>query len=130
MEKEILMKKIYVFMDRDFVINLSPPKYIHPISHDSVIKEMEKGTDIICTHDPSFFQFDTLIEDGYDVIVLRGNNGVVLSELLDSKKSKKYIDKEMRLAHNVFKMLMAGAFSMVPMMFKIPTDYYERIGQS
>ncbi|MDR1230796.1 MAG: hypothetical protein LBK61_05285 [Spirochaetaceae bacterium] len=81
------MKKIYVFMDRDVIVGFSPLRYIYPVSHDSVIKEMEKGADTIYTHDPSFFQFDTLNE-GYDAIVLRGGNGIVLSELLDPEKSQ------------------------------------------
>lgn len=109
------MKNIYIFLDKDFIVEFSPLKYIYSISHDSVIREMKKGTSVIYTHDPSFFQFDTLIEDDYDVIVIRGDNGVVLSELLDPEKSKKYTEKEMRLAHNTYKMLMAGAFTMVPM---------------
>jgi hypothetical protein len=105
-------------MDKD-CIPTSTGEYIFPISHDSVLKEMKKGTDIIYTHDPSFFQFDTLT-DGYDVIVLRSGNGIVLSELLDSEQSEKYIDKQMRFTNNAYKMLMAGAFAMVPMKFNIP----------
>jgi hypothetical protein len=112
------MKKIYVFMDRDIIAGFSPLGRVHPVSHDSVIKEMEKGVDTIYTHDPSFFQFDTL-NKGYDVIVLRGDNGIVLSELLDLEKSQKYIQKQMRFGNNTFKMLMAGAFSMVPVEFEV-----------
>jgi hypothetical protein len=82
---------------------------------------MEKGVNTIYTHDPSFFQFDTLAK-GYDVIVLRGDTEIVLSELLDSEKSEKYISKQMRSGNNAFKMLMAGAFSMVPIEFKVPME--------
>jgi hypothetical protein len=113
------MKRIYVFLDLD-VIEVAPAKYICPIAHDSVIREMEKGTDIIYTHDPYFFQFDTL-GNGYDVIVLRNGEGIVLSELLDPVARDRYgIEKEIRWGNNACKMLMAGAFPMLPMSFEVP----------
>lgn len=120
------MKKIYVFMDLD-IIEVYPGKYIFPIAHDSVIREMKKGTDIIYTHDPCFFQFD-ILNDGYDVIAMRGNNGIVLSELLDAEARGKYgIDKEIRWGHNAYKMFMSGAFSMIPMMFEVPPPGHSSI---
>jgi hypothetical protein len=109
-----IVKKIYIFMDKDLIDGPSPLEYICPISHDSVVREMKNGTKIIYTHDPSFFQFDILAK-GYDVIIIRGNKGIVLSELLDSGKSEKYTDKHMRFGNNTYKMFMAGAFAMVPM---------------
>jgi hypothetical protein len=113
-----ISKRIYVFLDLD-IIEVYPAKYIFPIAHDSVIREMRKGTDIIFTHDPWFFQFDTL-KEGYDVVVLRDDKEVVLSELLNPETREKYIQKEIRWAHNVYKMLMAGAFIMQPMGFPVP----------
>jgi hypothetical protein len=113
------VKKIYVFMDLD-IIEPYPGNRIFPIAHDSVIREMRKGADVIYTHDPSFFQFDAL-NDGYDVIVLRGGDGVVLSELLDREAREKYgIEKEIRWGNNAYKMLMAGGLPMIPMTFEIP----------
>jgi hypothetical protein len=123
------LKRIYVFMDLDVIevypakivngVEVSSPKYIFPVSHDSVVQEMNHGTDIIYTHDPSFFNFDTL-EKGYDVIVLRNDKGVVLSQLLDSKARYQYVNREIRWEHNTYKMLMAGVFEMQPMGFDIP----------
>jgi hypothetical protein len=113
-----ISKRIYIFLDLD-IIEVYPAKYIFPVAHDSVIREMKKGTEIIFTHDPYFFQFDTLIK-GYDVVVLRDDKGVVLSELLNPETSEKYTEKKMRWANNVYKMLMADAFIMQPMIFPVP----------
>jgi hypothetical protein len=113
-----ISKHIYIFLDLD-IIEVYPAKYIFPVSHDSVVREMKKGTEIIFTHAPCFFQFDTL-EKGYDVVVLRDDKGIVLSELLNPKTREKYIQKEIRWANNAYKMLMAGAFNMQPMGFPIP----------
>jgi hypothetical protein len=83
--------------------------------------------DVIYTHDPYFFQFDTL-SDGYDVIAMRDDKGVVLSELLTPLARKKYkIDKEIRWAHNAYKILMSGALEMQPMMFEVPPLDHESI---
>jgi hypothetical protein len=115
------MKKIYVFLDLD-LIEVDTGKYILPISHDSVVLAMKKRIEVIYTHDPYFFQFDTL-NDGYDVIVLRNNEGIVLSELLDRDKRGKYgVEKEIRWGHNAYKMLMANAFTMCPMSYEIHRD--------
>jgi hypothetical protein len=122
MDKE---KIIYVLLDTDIIETYSG-KHIFSAAHDSVIREMKKGTEIIFTHDPCFFQFDTL-EEGYDVVVLRGDKGVILSELLNPETREKYIQKEIRWANNVYKMLMAGAFIMQPMGFPVPPPYHTSI---
>jgi hypothetical protein len=113
------LKKIYIFLNLD-VIEAYPGNRIFPVSHDSVIREMERGADVIYTHDPSFFNFENL-EKGYDVTVLRrdgaGWKGIILSGLLD-QKDVRYIDKEMRLGNNAYKMLTAGAFEFQPINFK------------
>jgi hypothetical protein len=112
------LKKIYIFLNTD-IIETAPGKYKFPVSHDSVIHEMEKGAGVIYTHDPSFFSFENL-EKGYEVIALRedhaGWKGIVLSGLLN-QKGVRYIDKEMRPGNNAHKMLMAGAFEFQPINF-------------
>jgi hypothetical protein len=113
------LKIIYVLLDIDFV-EAYPGEYIFPVSHDSVIREMKKGTDIIYTHDPYFFCFD-ILEKGYDAVALRRDNGdlkgVILSGLLNSRHSR-YTDKEIRLGNNAHKMLIAGAFEFQPVILK------------
>jgi hypothetical protein len=125
------LKMIYVLMDMD-IIEVAEGKYIFPVSHDSVNKEIWKGTDIIYTHDPSYFQFDTLL-DGYDVTVCWNDYevicGIILSELLMPEERKRYgIAKEIRWANNAYKMLMAGAGSALkPVKLVIPPSDHPTI---
>jgi hypothetical protein len=110
---------IYIFLNLDIIEAYSGNR-IFSLSHDSVIREMENGADVIYTHDPSFFSFENL-EKGYDVIVLRrddaGWKGIILSGMLD-QEDVRYIDKEMRPGNNAYKMLATGAFEFQPINFK------------
>jgi hypothetical protein len=108
----IKSKIIYIFLD----IDASKRMIQDPLSYESVKREMKNGNPYITTNVTDFFTFD-ILEEGYDVIVLRYNNGnpeyILLSELL-TPDHQKYTDKEVRFANNAHKMLMAGAFNFQP----------------
>jgi hypothetical protein len=105
------LKKIYVFMDRDFL-------YLHEhgiqifLSHDSVEKNIAAGGNPIFTHCADFFDFDTLLM-GYDVNVVRGDTWIALSQLL-ANDGRLYSTKEIYWQHNARKMLMTGALEFLP----------------
>ena len=61
----------------------------------------------IDTYDTSWFS-QSSIRKGYNVIVYNGYGNIDLSILLANKLC--YTDREIRPSHNVYKMLMAGAF--------------------
>lgn len=59
------------------------------------------------THCTSFFSFDV---EAWDVLVVK-RNGTYISRNELLKNNGKYTSKEIRHAHNIEKMLLAGAFS-------------------
>ncbi|ELP6119395.1 TPA: hypothetical protein I7730_00690 [Vibrio vulnificus] len=70
---------------------------------------IEKCSDIIKTTCLSFASF-VYLGKGYDVVVLMKNGKqIVLSELLENNRP--YINKEIRVAHNIAKMLVARSIS-------------------
>lgn len=72
------------------------------ISYEEGLKKNTSFT----THVLDFFSFDTNADD---VIVLRkDHSSISRNELL--KKDQTYCNKEIRPAHNIRKMLVAGAF--------------------
>jgi hypothetical protein len=64
-----------------------------------------RKTESICSHE-KFFE---TLNAAYDI-----------KDRLKLLEREKYIQKEIRRAHNVYKMLMAGAFIMQPMGFPVP----------
>ncbi len=70
-------------------------------------KSLEKDS-VMVTYDASIFSFCNL-KKGVDVVLLKKNEYIRLSELLENKYN--YTQKEMRPAHNAFKMFVAGAFN-------------------
>ncbi|KPM97505.1 hypothetical protein [Vibrio alginolyticus] len=75
------------------------------LSFLEVREAIEKGEDNIKTCCLNFASFDQH-RKGYDVVVLMKNGKqVVLSELLENNRP--YIDKEIRFAHNISKLLVA-----------------------
>lgn len=93
---------IHIFMDGE-AHNAQPYMVVKTL--------MECKQEVIRTYCLDFFSFDTL-EKGYDVIVVFRSGYIQLSELLDN--TGEYTDKEIRKAHNVHKMLVAGAFKFKP----------------
>jgi hypothetical protein len=80
-----------------------------------VLEAISNKIDVIHTYCTEFFNWDTYFLNGYDVTVYRDDEHtefqpIILSELLDPIKSKKYTDKEIRKEHNVCKMLLSEAF--------------------
>ena len=76
-------------------------------SYSEVLEDIKADKHMIFTNCLNFFSFDYLGK-GYDVIVRKLNGQkIVLSELLEN--TGVYTDKEIRKAHNVYKMLLAGA---------------------
>ncbi|MFY0656296.1 MAG: hypothetical protein JXR12_06070 [Neptunomonas phycophila] len=78
-------------------------------SYDEVLEAIEAGEEYIETNCTDFFCFDMLDKD-YDAIVHRHNGTIVLSALLDDTNNI-YTQKQLKKAHNVRKMLIAGAFT-------------------
>ena len=105
------MNEIYVVIEEEIEKNtyLKDKEYkvVLPYAHLYNIVKKEKPNGNIATYDTTIFCFDTL-DKGYDVILLKKNEFIRLSELLENKYD--YTNKEMRRAHNVFKMFRANAF--------------------
>lgn len=90
------MREIHIFLDH---------VPYGTCSYEEVLKRIEEKREVIFTNCTVFFDFDYL-DKGYDVIVFSGGKSIVLSELLGDNI---YTVKHIRRAHNVHKMLMAGA---------------------
>ncbi|MCK9279196.1 MAG: hypothetical protein M0P71_01020 [Melioribacteraceae bacterium] len=79
------------------------------LSFAEVEEAIKAGVENIHTTCLNFFDF-AVLELGYDVIVVKKNlDSIILEDLLDSSTNV-YTEKEIRRAHNVSKMLIAGAF--------------------
>ncbi len=92
------------------VINIFVDPVIGEIQPYNTVKEMiniqQPSIDTFCLN---FFCFDSLLNHGYEVIIHNAfNEHVVLSELLYEPESYG-IKKEIRPAHNAYKMFIAGA---------------------
>lgn len=69
---------------------------------------IKKGANEINTNCLNFFSFSYLSRE-YDVKVVKQNGDyIILSELLTDKENE-YTTKEIRWAHNIHKLLLAGA---------------------
>ena len=81
-------------------------------AHDEILKRTDNyvpyGYSSIWTYDPSFFCFDWLSK-GWDVVVYRDGKTISLTSLL--RNDRTHTNKHMRIAHNVYRMLIAGAFT-------------------
>lgn len=92
-----------------------------------IITDPKTETSTIFTHNTDFFCFDTL-EYGWNVLVLDKTGSIDLYDLLHVPG--KYCAKQIRKAHNVRKLLMAGALKFHPSCFTINTTlhYTENLG--
>ena len=84
------------------------PDNVKVYSHQDVNIHIDSNNNSdIHTYDISWFSQNT-ISKGYNVIVYNGYGTIDLNKLLANKSS--YTDREIRSAHNVYKMLMSNAF--------------------
>lgn len=78
-------------------------------SYMDVKEDIKNNKDVIFTNCLSFFSQTYYHTHGYDVIVLKKDcSKIIMSELLSNKHE--YTAKWIRREHNLYKMLLAGAF--------------------
>jgi len=90
--------------------------YIHIDFRDGTeisYEEGKKSKESFSTNCLEFFNFDLLDNGVQDVYVLSKHGRISLRDLLYNK-GKGYCEKEIRLSHNVYKMLVAGSFEFKP----------------
>ena len=91
------------------------------LSFENASRAIGRFQPLIQTNCISLASFDYL-EIGYEVIIARKGKGgfefIALSELLVNERP--YINKEIRSAHNVLKLLQTGALNFLP-----PSDYIQ-----
>lgn len=99
-----------LYINYDFVSGneLSYITCLESLNNNFITTDTTGEDEIIETNCLSFFNFDNL-DKIKDVIVRNKNREYIsLKELLENNNI--YCEKEIRLAHNVYKMLVAGAF--------------------
>lgn len=101
------MKTIYVIVGQSDISERLRESHYLPSRLDRQ-NGMNLDLDNIITYDLTVFCFDTLNKD-YNVILLDGDQYISLSELLNN--TGEYTTKHMRIAHNVLKMFIGGAFN-------------------
>ena len=85
------------------------------LSYTQVLIAIEHGQKCIVTNCLNFACFDYLRQGG-DVLVVKckDNTGIVLSELLENNRP--YTNKQIRPAHNIQKMIIAGGIQFLPLL--------------
>jgi hypothetical protein len=104
------MNKIYVVLEGKIEDNLylKGKNFKIKESYYDLRKEIGNTIDIV-TYDCTLFCFSTLEKSVNDVILLKKDKYISLSELLENKYN--YTEKEIRKAHNVLKMFRGEAFN-------------------
>lgn len=85
------------------------------LSYAQVNQAIKRGQKSIVTNCLNFACFDYL-KKGYEILVVKceDNTGIVLSELLENNRP--YTDKQIREAHNIQKMIIAGGLEFLPLL--------------
>lgn len=100
------------------IVILMNEQSLDALSYEQVDEAIEKKQPHIITNCLDFACFDILEMHGYDVIVQRWDKDlkqhafIVLSELLENNRP--YSDRQIRKAHNIQKMIKAGALYFLP----------------
>lgn len=79
------------------------------VSYMEVIEKMSLKEQFIETHCLNFFNFD-MLKKCEDIVVIKKDNSYISVKDLLENKGDGYCYKEIREAHNIYKILMSGHF--------------------
>ena len=94
------MKELHIYLNGNY-----PPDTI--TNYADTMSAIETGKEIVITTQPHFCSFDWALDHGYNLCVHMLDDSVIWPKI----GSNDFTDKELRRAHRLEKMLLAGAFN-------------------
>ena len=97
-------------MEKKFVVYFSKRYYSTAEAYDDIVDQLNKGVEYISTHNVVFADLRIITEYGYRLFIYPQVGEPFEITLGDCEN----LDRELRPAHNLFRLLVSGAFDLNP----------------